>query len=451
MTLEAIHERPADPARISIEALDQEIVSLASRMTAEEYHFLVLLRTFDERGGWLKWGSMSCADWLHWRCDLSLSAAREKVRVAHALKALPLISAAFAGGRLSYSKARALTRVASRVNEADLLDFALQVSAALVEQRCQQLKNVEPGAADVARRAYERRSLSAFRDRSRGSMTVTVELPLEDGELILNALDKVLADSDAAADASTSYRTRQADALVALCKSTLAGDSGALRDSGDLRGGLGHDSETNPRSTSTADQYQVVIHIDERALEHTPQAGARSDLPAETVRRLSCDGSVVQIGSRNGVPMDIGRKRRTVPAALKRALWARDQHCRFPGCTHSRFVDAHHLQHWAQGGETRLDNLMLLCDHHHRLVHEGGFQVFVDHEGNHAFRRPDGRAVPACGYRPEDQVDDDVNEADPSDSAETSAMEETSAEGPINPDFDSAPAGDPTGPERPSR
>ena len=99
--------------RLAIDALDREIVSLAARMSADEYRLLVMVREFDERGGWLKWGLSNCAEWLHFRCDLSLSAAREKIRVAHALKVLPAISAAFEQGTLSYSKVRALTRVAT--------------------------------------------------------------------------------------------------------------------------------------------------------------------------------------------------------------------------------------------------------------------------------------------------------------------------------------------------
>lgn len=424
-----------DPALISIEALDEEIVHLSARMTAQEYELLVLIRTFDERGGWLKWGSENCADWLHWRCDLSLSAAREKVRVAHALKALEKVSDAFAAGKLTYSKVRALTRVANRANETELVDFALEVSAAIVEQRCQQLRNVQPGATDIARRAHDRRSLTAFRNPLAGSMSLTMEIPLEDGELILTALDRVLATAESAPDTSTPYRVRQADALVQMCKRALAGDRDGARPDGNrisadgdpksLRGGV----PDTASSTSTADQYQVIIHVDRSAMADSPRSEARSDLPVESVRRLSCDGSVVSIESdRNGVPFDIGRKRRTVPAVLKCALWARDRHCRFPGCSHTRFVDAHHVEHWARGGETKLDNLMLLCSHHHRLVHEGGFQIFVDSDGHRSFRRPDGRAVPACGFRVEDQVDDAT---DTSAEGSTPIGSDTSAEGSI--------------------
>jgi hypothetical protein len=127
----AAHARHA-----SIDDLDRAIVTLAGRINAATYDLLVLIRRFDERAGWLGWGFENCAEWLHYRCDISRSAAREKVRVAHALKTLPSIGRAFAEGTLSYSKVRALTRVAGPHNEDELLAFALTTTAARVEERC---------------------------------------------------------------------------------------------------------------------------------------------------------------------------------------------------------------------------------------------------------------------------------------------------------------------------
>ncbi|MGB7216677.1 MAG: HNH endonuclease signature motif containing protein, partial [Gammaproteobacteria bacterium] len=117
----------------------------------------------------------------------------------------------------------------------------------------------------------------------------------------------------------------------------------------------------------------------------------------------------VVVEDRDGTPLSVGRKTRTVPAAIHRALWARDRGCRFPGCGRTRFVEAHHVVHWARGGETSLDNLILLCSTHHMLVHEGGFRIEKDYRDRWFFRRPDGRAVPACGYRPEDVTDGGVD------------------------------------------
>ena len=245
---------PTADRHLAIDALDKAIVNLSARINASTYELLVLIREFDERAGWLKWGLESCSQWLHWRCDLSRSAAREKVRIAHALKALPEIAMAFSEGRLSYSKVRALTRVVTPQNEDELLRFALSTTAARVEERCHQMRNTQPGALAAANQVHARREVRAFRD---------VE---------------------------------------------------------------------------------------------------------------------------------------------------RDRGCSFPGCAHTRYVDAHHIRHWADGGETSMENTMLLCGAHHRLVHEGGYEIRKDHSGGWYFRRPDGRAIPRCGYQTDDMVDDGIDD-----------------------------------------
>ena len=99
---------------------------------------------------------------------------------------------------------------------------------------------------------------------------------------------------------------------------------------------------------------------------------------------------------RDGVPLKLGRRTRTISPALRRALAARDRHCRFPGCTARRFIDAHHIEHWAQGGPTNLDNLIHLCSHHHRLLHEGGYRITRRPGGRLLFSRRDGRRIARC-------------------------------------------------------
>jgi hypothetical protein len=217
-----------------------------------------------------------------------------------------------------------------------------------------------------------------------------VELPCETGELIDKALDRALeAEGSSNADpelAKDSWSAQRADALVALAKAYLSGGS----------------AETS--AGGTPDHYQVTVHVEEAAL----RGGAgRSGLPIESVRRIACDSDlIVLVENAAGEPLSVGRKTRIVPVAIQRALWARDKGCRFPGCGRTRFVDAHHVVHWAKGSETSLANLLLLCTAHHNLVHEGGFRIEKDYQDRWFFRRPDGRAVPACGYRPEDVSDD---------------------------------------------
>jgi len=381
---------PSRERRLAIDDLDRAIVSLSASINASTYRLLVLIREFDERAGWLRWGFENCAQWLHWRCDISPNAAREKVRVAHALKALPQISDAFAEGKLSYSKVRALARVATPANERSLLDYALEHTAARVEERCRQLGNALPEATESANRAHESRSLRAWRDPERGTLSLTVELPLETGELVCRALDKAVEANGPLGPEfeALSWGAQQADALVALARHYLSGESAD-------QAGKGH---------RAADAYQVVVHVDAAALSGRE---GRSDLPLESLRRLTCDASIVSMADGpRGEPLSVGRKRRTVPSALRRALWARDAGCSFPGCTHTRFVDVHHVRHWSRGGETSLDNTLLLCGAHHRLVHEGGYELCKDVQGGWFFRRLDGRAIPAHGYHPEDWLDD---------------------------------------------
>ena len=233
MTAQAIapSPAPADLREASIDALDHAIVTLAARLNADTHDLLVLIRRFDERGGWLRWGFESCAEWLHWRCDLSMSACREKVRVAHALKTLPEIAPAFAEGRLSYSKVRALTRVARPANESALLEFALHTTAARVEERCRELKCGTAASTEDALQAHSRRTLSLWRDPARGTVTITVELPLETGELVDKALDRALDQTMEAAasaepdSAGQSWAQQRADALVELAMSYLNGNT----------------------------------------------------------------------------------------------------------------------------------------------------------------------------------------------------------------------------------
>jgi hypothetical protein len=238
----------SSPAARSIDELDATICRLARRINAESYRLLVLVREFDDRLGWAKWSFRNCAEWLAWRCGLSLSAARERVRTAQALRELPAISGAFAAGRLSYSKVRALTRVAGAHDEDWLLAYALEATAAQVEERCRQLRNVEPESADGAYRAWARRSLSVYRNAASGTMTLTVEVPIEEGEVIARALDRAVEAREVAQGPefeADSWHAQQADGLVAVAKSYLAG--GAAEPS------------------AAADQYQVLVHLDESA------------------------------------------------------------------------------------------------------------------------------------------------------------------------------------------
>ena len=349
----------------------------------------MLLREFDERLGWND-GFLSCAHWLHWRTGIDLGASREKVRVARALATLPRISWSMEHGQLSYAKVRALTRVATAENEAALLDVALCATAAHVERFVRGWRRVDRASeAHEDERRHLTRELRTWVDDD-GMVVLRGRLTPEAGAVVLRALeaaaDRLFQDarSSPTGDAPTEEITpgqRRADALALLAEAALSADLD--------RGTAG-------------ERYQVVLHVDDPTVcasaAASPDAGGALELDhgaqrvsAETSRRISCDAAVVTM-RHDDAGLDnsaAGRRTRTIPAAIRRALVARDRSCRFPGCT-SRRCDAHHIEHWADGGATSLDNLVLLCRRHHRAVHEGGFDVAAGEAGVLEFWRPDG-------------------------------------------------------------
>jgi hypothetical protein len=145
------------------------------------------------------------------------------------------------------------------------------------------------------------------------------------------------------------------------------------------------------------ERHQIVVHVDAETLgEGTAGRCEFEDGPSlatETVRRLACDASVIRVmENADGEPLNVGRKSRCIPPAIRRALNARDRGCRFPGCTNTRYVDAHHIHHWAQGGETKLSNLATLCRFHHRQVHEGRVVIRILDDGALRFLKRDGES-----------------------------------------------------------
>ena len=153
------------------------------------------------------------------------------------------------------------------------------------------------------------------------------------------------------------------------------------------------------------DTHQIVVHVAAETLRDRAAGCCEFEqgpsMAAETARRLACDASVVElIENDDGEPLNVGRKRRTISAPLRRVLKARDKGCRFPGCANSRYVDAHHIEHWANGGETKPSNLVSLCRFHHHAVHEGGFRIEILDDGALRFVKPNGSSVdsvaPGC-------------------------------------------------------
>jgi len=358
------------------EALGNRISELSAHLNAAKAQLLELIAEFDECGGWADEGCLTCAHWLNWKCGVSTTAAREQVRVARALRELPQIHDAFARGIISYSKVRAMTRVATPDSEEYLLMLAEHGTAAHIERIVRGVRQVH--AAQELRRSdarHDARALSWNFDDN-GMVVVQVRLDPEQGARLIDALQRTVdtmrtergEDDNSGGPPWPSFATLRADALLRLVDGERA-------------------------------DTEIVVHASAEVLADDAGAGCcelddGSVLAPETARRLACDAGVVRLlEDAHGEPLDVGRKTRSIPPAIRRALNARDRGCRFPGCDATAHVEGHHIEHWAHGGETKLSNLTSLCRVHHRLVHEGRFGV--EHRGHGVFRftRPDGEVL----------------------------------------------------------
>jgi hypothetical protein len=394
--------------------LEDRILSLGAHIEAAGQRMLRMIAEFDRRRGWELGGHASCAHWLAVRAGLDAGTAREKVRVARALEELPLTSAWYGLGRLTFSQVRALTRVATPDDEAELLEAARGCTVAQVERMVRGWRM--RSAADALAREEVRqqaRTLSIAPDLD-GMYRVTGRLTPEQGAILMRALDAasdqlfreetpgqayplprglpegaVLPGEGRSAtrrarDTQAAAARRRADALALLAELALEAEA---------------EAEDGPRvSGLRAARVQVRLNVELAALRAgDPTSGSGCShledgvrVSGETSRRLACDASVVPLfRAPDGRLVDVGVQRRVVSPALRRALEARDGGCRFPGCG-LRHAEAHHIRHWADGGETSLENCVLICRHHHRLLHEGGWRMQSLPGGRLEFRDPRG-------------------------------------------------------------
>ncbi len=399
------------PHYVRSEELGIEITELCAYINAATHELLLKIHEFDRDKLWALIGICSCAHWLNYRCGIGMNAAREKVRVANALAELPLISESFSKGEISYSKVRAMTRVATTDNEDFLLNIAHHGTAHHMERTVSQFRRVvrrhESHAAAVQ---FQDRSISYYYDDD-GSLVIKGRLPAEQGAMMIKALQLALdahktdvgasiaGDKDVTAEIWEPIDAKRADALAKMAESYLAHGTTA---------------------SSSAERYQVMVHVSAETLksdkgdkdnitavtptaerDHISHIEDGPHVTAETSRRICCDSSISPlITDINDEPQSIGRKSRTIPPPMRRALQARDKGCRFPGCTHRYFIDGHHIKHWADGGETSMNNLVLLCRHHHRLVHEGGFGCERSGTGQLVFKDQRGEIIGISGTVP---------------------------------------------------
>ena len=387
MTAEITGANVPDLSSTSNEELADAITFLAAHIQAATCRLLVLIAEMDHREAYGDLCFKSCAHWLSWRTGDTISTAREKVRVARKLEVCPQVLEAFSEGRISYSKVRAITRIVTPENEETLLAYALDGSTSQLERIVRSYRRLAPAEQEQTTRQHERRYLSYHYDDD-NMLVLRGRLPSEVGALLVKALAKAHEGDD---EDNTEPSQRSCDALGEVASAAL--DRGLAERAG------------NARSSS----YQVLVHVDEAVLQDGREQG-RCEVEGgvaaspETLRRIACDAPVLEVHDgacdheghgcgreEQGCKLHLGRSSRRASAPLERAVRMRDRGvCQFPGCESRGFLHLHHVKHWAHGGATDLDNLTLLCSFHHRAVHEGGYTVDRDQQGELCFHAPAG-------------------------------------------------------------
>ena len=401
------------PSGSPLPGLAWAITAGAVRLAAATATWLRLVGEFDERGGWHGVGIASCAHWLAWQCALAPVTAREHVRVARALPALPLISAAFSAGRLSYAKVRALTRVAAPDCEAALLEFATSATASQTEQFCRAWRRVDDAAGNPAGgRPEDGESFEFWRDDD-GYLTVKIRMRPEVGEPFLARIDS-LAEREARRERAQNKKAQARHEQIRAAGGTLDRAvaerclddklAGRVRERTAARriAALGSLAEARvglDRRPGDPPRREVVVHVDADVLAADTAAGRAhfeggAAITGAQARRMLCEATVVVMLEQGREPLAVGRRKRRATKAQRRALLRRDGGCARPGCPETRLerLHAHHMRHWLHGGRTELTNLVLLCDADHGLVHDHDL-VLSRRDGRLIVLTPDGRHI----------------------------------------------------------
>ncbi|MDW3219112.1 MAG: DUF222 domain-containing protein [Acidimicrobiales bacterium] len=388
------------PADMPLERLEAEIAELSGHIAAASARLLMWIAEYDRREGWRTWGCASAAQWLAWKCGDGLHAAREKVRTARALESLPVLAASFAAGELSFTKVRAVTRVAVPADEHEWVEMARHSTGAQLEKSVSAARAaIARGENADARRAFERRMVTRGR-RPDGQDEMKIIGPADAVEVIWAAVEVVVSQmvDEAVAGSGRTRREVMAerggmaamrfDALTQVAERAVASTPAAA-----VRGDVGRLAlviDTDGLAEIAAADDNADDAGEAEAGEIT-LSGRR--IAPEVAKRWCCDIRASVMLEHEGHVHDEGRDTPVLNRKLRRALHRRDGGlCRFPGCGVSSWLHAHHIVHWSHDGPTDLDNLVSLCGFHHRLVHEGGWAVAIA-DGAVVWSDPDG--VPA--------------------------------------------------------
>ena len=407
-------DTPGNSKTNSIKILRRALYTLNNRQNTDLAQLLELLVQFDDIEGWRESGSRHCVAWMNHYLHIDSAIGWERLRVGRQLRNLPIIAALFRCGRLSWSKVRILTRIATPDNEQLLAHASLDASVSDVSRMCDDYRwnDSEKDDYQSDEKRFKNRSLT-WRRLHNGNTAIRLELPPEQAQVVLlsieqceqmiyksdteNIVDKVITNST---DQITSITTetitskqRKADAVIMMSNRSLAYEREELPVSERYHVVLNVDVDSlTDNQIANADLPIVASEISERTMDFLasfdPAYATKPDIPRRspviegvgpvslaTARKLTCDCLMTTLGTNAGEPLTIGRKTRIWPASMRTAIIARDRHCQFPGCDAHRHLQIHHIKHWADGGETSIVNGVCLCQRHHQLIHSGQFEI----------------------------------------------------------------------------
>lgn len=362
-----------------VSATSHEVMAGLHKVHAEvnsaQRELLRWIRACDESRLYIE---RDCRDTVHFialELGITLFKARRMVACAYLIDDLPTIERYLLEGVLSLDKVVELVRLATPETERKLADWARSVAISTIRLRADEARRVDDAKMHDARRWRE---LRWWKEDDGQRLGLYGTFPADQGAKVVKALDRVaeqMPDSPVDRTEDTDeYRTnievRRADALVALASAHLA------------------ENQKNPRAA-------VSVHVPLDALvngERNATLQGDTIVHPKVAELLSCDASLRMVLEGKSGVLGIGRSSRLIPQWLRDQVEHRDGHCcSFPSCEFRRFLDVHHIEPWALGGETELNNLALVCSIHHELLHMFGWRIFMGADGRPRWLRPDGR------------------------------------------------------------
>jgi hypothetical protein len=359
--------------------------ALNRHIASAQVALLRVIAEVDRRRAWRDSGARDLAHWLSIRYGMSWWKADRWIKAASALDNLPAITDALETGVLGIDKVVELCRFATAETEGELIGWASDATCATIRRRA----DLEVRAALHETTELERdRSLRYWYEEGGRRFGLEARMPSAQGAIVAKALERIV-DQIPAMPARTDgivIEARRADALLALCSQRIAADA-------------------------DADRATVVVHASIEALSGRRNAETEHGavMPPEALQRLACDARIQVVAENDASDaIALGRTKREPSASMMRQLRHRDRGCRFPGCGSTAFANAHHIVWWSRGGATDLNNLLLICGFHHRLVHEHGWTVERADDGRLRWFRADGSRYRGGPEHPATHVEHDA-------------------------------------------